>query len=98
MKAVQNDTTDGWNGAKKVMNRSEKERLLSELRAHNLDLAVIYPPLFQVFDSPGMAEEILTQLRLLHSTIQVKLNRFDEGRACFSDNLSWDSRLARRRP
>ena len=52
----------------------------------------------RISDSPVMAEEIFTQLRLLHSTIQVKLNRFDQGRARFSDNLSCDSRLARRRP
>jgi len=52
----------------------------------------------RVSDSPVMAEEIVMQLRLLYSTIQVKLNTFDEGRVRFSDNLSWDSRLARRRP
>ena len=49
-------------------------------------------------ESPVMAEEILLQLRLLLSTIQVKLNPFDQGRVRFSDNLSWDSRFAGRRP
>ncbi|MFI5059058.1 MAG: hypothetical protein ACHQLQ_12800 [Candidatus Acidiferrales bacterium] len=52
----------------------------------------------RISDSPVMAQEILMQLRLLLPTIQVKLNHLDQGRARFSDNLSWDSRLARRRP
>jgi hypothetical protein len=55
-------------------------------------------PRARISDSPVMAEEILMQLRLLHTTIQVKLSRFAQGRARFSDNLSWDFRLARRRP
>jgi hypothetical protein len=55
-------------------------------------------PRARISGSPGMAEEILMQLRLLHSTIQVTLNHLNQGRARFSDNLSWDSRLAGRRP
>jgi hypothetical protein len=49
-------------------------------------------------ESPVMAEEIRLQLRPLHSIIQVTLNPFDQGRVHFSDNLSWDSRFAGRRP
>jgi hypothetical protein len=73
-------------------------KLVSSLRAFSLDLADLFPPLFLVCSSTGMAKEILIQLRLLHETFQVKLNQFHEGRARFSDNLSWDTRLARRRP
>jgi hypothetical protein len=98
MKAMDDDARDEWNGAKKVMNCSEKKQLLLEAGGHNHDPAELFPLLFWISDPPVMAEEILMQLRLLHSTIQVKLSRFAEGRARFSDDLSWDSRLARRRP
>jgi hypothetical protein len=70
----------------------------SSVRALCPDLVDFFPPLFRISDLPVRAEEIFLQLRLLHSTIQVKLNPFDQGRARFGDNLSWDSRLARRRP
>src|SRR6266851_4469852 len=36
------------------------------------------PSVLNVSGSPEVGYEILTQLRLLHSTIQVKLNQFDE--------------------
>jgi hypothetical protein len=49
-------------------------------------------------ESPVMAEEIRSQLRLLHSAIQVTLIPFDQGRVRFSDNLSWDFQFAGRRP
>jgi hypothetical protein len=49
-------------------------------------------------ESPVMAEEILMQLRLLQPNIQVTLIPLDQGRARFSNNLSWDFRFAGRRP
>ncbi|HVS88050.1 MAG TPA: hypothetical protein VHF01_07490 [Candidatus Acidoferrum sp.] len=61
------------------------QKLVSSLRALNLDLADLFPPLLKISDSPEMVQEILIQLRLLHSTIQIKLNQFDEGRGRFSD-------------
>ncbi len=61
------------------------QRLVSSLRALNLDLADLFPPLLKISDSPEMAQEILIQLRLLHSTIQIKLNQFDQGRGRFSN-------------
>jgi hypothetical protein len=76
MKAMDEDARDEWNGAKKVMNCSEKKQLLLEPGGHNLDPAELFPLLFWISDPPVMAEEILMQLRLLHSTIQVKLSRF----------------------
>jgi hypothetical protein len=98
MKAMDDDARDEWNGAKKVMNCSEKKQLLLEPGGHSLDPAELFPLLFWISDPRVMAEEILLQLRLLQSSIQVKLSRFAQGRARFSDDLSWDSRLARRRP
>jgi hypothetical protein len=73
------------------------QKLVSSLRALNLDLADLFPPLLKISDSPATAQEILIQLRLLHSTIQVKLNQFDQGRERFSD-ANAQLRLARRRP
>jgi hypothetical protein len=61
------------------------QKLVSSLRALNLDLADLFPPLLKISDSPEMVQEILIQLRLLHSTIQIKLNQFDQGRGRFSD-------------
>jgi hypothetical protein len=61
------------------------QKLVSSLRALNLDLADLFPPLLKISDSPEMVQEILIQLRLLNSTIQIKLNQFDVGRRRFSD-------------
>jgi len=54
------------------------QKLVSALRTLNLDLADLFPPLIQGAQSPETSQEILTQLRLLHSTVQVKLNQFDQ--------------------
>jgi hypothetical protein len=78
-------------------NSPEIRKLVSSLRALHVDLADFFPPLLKISDSPEIAEEILIQLRLLHSTIQVKLNQFDHGRRRFHD-VNAQLRLARRRP
>jgi hypothetical protein len=52
---------------------------VSTLRALNLDLADFFPPVLQISESPMVARELLVQLRLLQSTIQVKLGEFDRG-------------------
>ena len=54
------------------------QNLVSALRTLNLDLADLFPPLLDISQSPETANEILTHLRLLHSTVQVKLNQFDQ--------------------
>ncbi len=54
------------------------QNLVSTLRTLNLDLAGLFPPLLDVSQSPDSSFEIITQLRLLHSTVQVKLNQFDQ--------------------
>lgn len=53
------------------------QKLVGNLRSLNLDLADLFPPLLRLSESPEARHEILTQLRLLHSTIQVKLDQFD---------------------
>jgi hypothetical protein len=50
-------------------------KLVDTLRALNLDLADLYPQMLRLSESPAVARELLVQLRLLHSTIQVKLDQ-----------------------
>jgi hypothetical protein len=52
------------------------QNLVHSLRSLNLDLADLIPPVVRFSESPAVARELLVQLRLLHSTIQVKLNQF----------------------
>jgi len=52
------------------------QNVVQALRELNLDLADIFPPVLRLSDSPAVARELLLQLRLLHSTIQVKLDQF----------------------
>jgi hypothetical protein len=51
-------------------------KLVSTLRTLNLDLADLFPPLLDV-SAPAGGHELVTQLRLLHSTVGVKLDQFD---------------------
>lgn len=60
-------------------------KLVSALRALNLDLADVFPPVLRISESPVVARELLVQLRLLQSTIQVKLEQFGRGRVRFSN-------------
>jgi hypothetical protein len=53
------------------------QKLVTTLRGLNLDLADLFPPLLRISESPTMAQELLVQLRLLQSTVQVKLDQFD---------------------
>jgi hypothetical protein len=53
------------------------QKLVSTLRTLNLDLADLFPPLLDVSNAPEAGQEIITQLRLLHSTVGVKLDQFD---------------------
>ena len=58
-------------------------KIVGMLRALHLDLADLYPPMLRISESPAVAQELLVQLRLLQSTIQVKLDQFDRGRGRF---------------
>ncbi|GAC1667356.1 MAG: hypothetical protein NVS9B4_23160 [Candidatus Acidiferrum sp.] len=60
------------------------QKLVGALRSMNIDLADVFPPLLRISESPAVAKELLLQLRLLQSTIQVKLDQFDRGRGRFS--------------
>jgi hypothetical protein len=51
--------------------------LVSALRNLNLDLADLFPPLLDVSEGRAAGHELVTQLRLLHSTVGVKLDQFD---------------------
>ena len=68
------------------------QRLVGTLRGLNLDLADLFPPLLKVSESPVVAQELLVQLRLLQSTIQVKLDQFDRGRRRFGSTSQAMSR------
>jgi hypothetical protein len=59
------------------------QSLVGTLRALNMDLADLFPPLLKISETPDVAHELLLQLRLLQSTIQVKLDQFDRGRGRF---------------
>jgi hypothetical protein len=61
------------------------QKLVSNLRALNVDLADLFPPLLRISETPTVARELLVQLRLLQSTLQVKLNQFDRKRGRFSN-------------
>ena len=52
------------------------QKLVHSLRNLNLDLANFFPPVLRLSESPAVARELLVQLRLLQSTIQVKLEQF----------------------
>ncbi len=52
------------------------QKLVHSLRNLNLDLADLFPPVLRLSESPAVAHELLVQLRLLNSTIQVKLDQF----------------------
>lgn len=69
------------------------QSLVGTLRALNLDLADLFPPLLKFSESPAVAQELLVQLRLLQSTIQVKLDQFDRGRGRFGSASQAASQL-----
>jgi hypothetical protein len=61
------------------------QNLVSNLRTLNLDLADLFPPLLRISESPVVARELLLQLRLLQSTLEVKLDQFDRSGVRFSN-------------
>jgi hypothetical protein len=63
-------------------------KLISTLRALHLDLADLFPPALQISDSPAVAKELLVQLRLLQTTIQVKLEQFGPGTGRFGSSVA----------
>ncbi len=59
------------------------QKLIADLRLLNFDLADLFPPILRISESPMVARELLVQLRLLQSTLQVKLAQFNQGRGRF---------------
>jgi hypothetical protein len=72
------------------------QRLVRGLRELNLELADMFPPILRISESSGVANELLLQLRLLQSTLQVKLAQFEYQRERFGSASR--SRGVRRRP
>ncbi len=54
------------------------QKLVATLRNLNLDLADLSPPLVKLATTPEASREIVTQLRLLRSTVDVKLGQFEQ--------------------
>ena len=72
------------------------QRLVRGLRELNLELADMFPLILRISESSGVANELLLQLRLLQSTLQVKLAQFEYQRERFG--ITSRSRGVRRRP
>lgn len=72
------------------------QQLIANLRVLNMDLADVFPPVFRISESQAVAQELLLQLRLLQSTLEVKLDQFDRSGVRFG-NVSRLMRGARRR-
>ena len=53
------------------------KQLLNSLRLINLDLADLSPPLLLLPDHTDSGQELVTQLRLLRSTVDIKLEQFE---------------------
>jgi hypothetical protein len=55
------------------------QKLMHSIRNLNLDLADLSPPVLLVADRSNSSRELVTQLRLLRSTLDIKLNQFERG-------------------
>ena len=53
------------------------QNLMHSLRNLNLDLADLSPPMLVLADRAHSSRELVTQLRLLRSTVDIKLNQFE---------------------
>lgn len=69
-------------------NSPDVQKLIASLREIHLDLADLIPSVLRVSESPRINREILLQLRLLQSTIQVKLEQFDRDHSRFGNRVS----------
>lgn len=53
------------------------QRLVQSLRSLNLDLADLSPPLLSLGDHAGSNQDLVMQLRLLRSTVDIKLDQLE---------------------
>ncbi|MGH9776026.1 MAG: hypothetical protein ACRD50_13890 [Candidatus Acidiferrales bacterium] len=60
------------------------QKLVQELRALNMDLADLTPPALSFGERQRPQHELLTQLRLLRSTLDVKLRQIAQPRSAVS--------------
>ncbi len=61
------------------------QNLMHSLRNLNLDLAELSPPMLVLADRANSSRELVTQLRLLRSTLDIKLDQFERKDAPRSD-------------
>jgi hypothetical protein len=61
------------------------QNLMHSLRNLNLDLADLTPPMLVLADRANSSRELVTQLRLLRSTLDIKLDQFERTDAPRSD-------------
>lgn len=59
------------------LNSVHLRKLLHALRTLNLNLADLAPSLLPWAERPGTSDELVTQLRLLRSTVEIKLRQFE---------------------
>jgi len=64
------------------------QKLIASLRSLHVDLADLFPPVLRISEQPAVARELLVQLRLLQSTIQVKLDQFEPARGRYGNASS----------
>ena len=53
------------------------QKLMQSLQMLNLDLADLSPPLLSLGESPNSGHDLVTQLRLLRSTVDIKLDQLE---------------------
>ena len=53
------------------------QSLMHSLRNLNLDLADLSPPMLLLTDRANSSRELVTQLRMLRSTLDIKLDQFE---------------------
>ena len=57
------------------------QSLMQSLRALNLDLADLSPPLLLLSGRPQSSRELVSQMRLLRSTLDIKLDQFERSKS-----------------
>ncbi len=53
------------------------QKLMQSLQMMNLDLADLSPPLLSLGENPNSSHDLVTQLRLLRSTVDIKLDQLE---------------------
>lgn len=64
------------------------QKLIAKLRALHVDLADLRPPVLRISKSPAVARKLLVQLRLLQTTLELKLSQLEPVRQRFGNASS----------